>query len=233
MRIGIIGAMKAEIEDLHGEMKNPESIEISGLKFFKGDIHGKDVILLECGIGKVSAAVGAALLIDRFKPDYIINTGCAGGFSKELKIGDIVVSEKAVHHDVDATVMGYKYGEIPGMPLFFEADRMLSDLAVNVIKEIGQVNVVKGLIGTGDSFIGDDALSLELRVKFPELEAVEMEGAAIAQTCFIMKVPFVIIRALSDIAGNASKVDYREFMKKASKISAEMVIRILQKIQEK
>ncbi len=233
MIIGVIGAMKSEIEDLYSEMENPESIHVQNMEFFRGSIHGVDVILLECGIGKVSAAVGTALLIDRFKPEYIINTGCAGGFSKILKIGDIVVSDRVVHHDVDATVMGYKHGEIPGMPVFFEADKFLSDLALKVINEMGNVKAVKGLIGTGDSFIGDDARSLELRVKFPDIEAVEMEGAAIAQTCYILKVPFVVIRALSDIAGSASKVDYREFMKTASKTSAKTVIKILERLKVK
>ena len=230
MAIGIIGAMHPEIATLHSEMIDAEETVISNYKYFSGKINGKNVVLLESGIGKVSSAVGAALMISNFEIECMINTGCAGGLLENLEIGDIVVSDKAFQHDVDATIMGYDAGQIPGLPVYFEADKKLSDLCFEVIKENFEQTVVKGSIGTGDAFIGDDSVSMKLKEKFPSIAAVEMEGGAIAQCCYLMKVPFVIIRSLSDIAGSASKVDYREFMPKAAKISAQMVEKILLKL---
>lgn len=227
MRVGIIGAMKSEVEDLYNKIENPETTEIFGFKFFTGLIEGKEIILLESGIGKVQAAVATSLLISDFEPDFMINTGCAGGFSKEMKVGDVVISDKAIQHDVDVTMLGYEPGQIPGQPLAFEADSFLVEKSEQAVREVEGITYKKGLILTGDTFVADDEKAYALKEKFPEAEAVEMEGASIAQVSTLMKVPFVIIRSLSDIAGSESKVSYEKFVVKAAQRSAEIVMNML------
>lgn len=227
MRVGIIGAMKSEVEDLYNEIENPETTEIAGFKFFTGLIKGKEIVLLESGIGKVQAAVATALLISNFEPDFVINTGCAGGFSQDLSVGDVVISDKAAQHDVDVTALGYKPGQIPGQELYFTADEFLIEKAEKAVSDIGDLKYKKGLVLTGDIFVSNDAVASKLKEIFPEAEAVEMEGGSIAQTCFLMGVPFVIIRSLSDIAGSESKVSYEQFVVKAAKKSAELVMKML------
>lgn len=233
MKIAIIGAMEEEVTLLREKivMKNTETI--AGSEFTKGKMYGADVCLLRSGIGKVNAAMTTTILLHTFKPDYVINTGSAGGSDERLNVGDIVISSEVRHHDVDVTAFHYEYGQVPGLPPAFEADEKLVQLAETAFLEIGDVQVVKGLIATGDSFMNDPERMKKLKEIFPNLLAVEMEGAAIAQVCHQFETPFVVIRALSDIAGKESNISFNQFLEKAALHSATMVMNIVQELSRK
>ncbi len=231
MKIGIIGAMEEEVMIIKEKISNRKDNIIAGCEFYIGNLDNLEVVLLKSGIGKVNAAIGTTLLIHIYKPDYIINTGSAGGFNEELSVGDIVISKELRYHDVDATVFGYEYGQVPGMPSFYVPDSMLVELAKSCADKI-DVNVVEGLITSSDSFMSDIDKVNEVKNLFPSVHAAEMESTAIAQVCSQFKVPFVIIRSLSDIAGSDAKVSYDEYLERASLNSAELVLLMLKEIKK-
>jgi adenosylhomocysteine nucleosidase len=232
MKIAIIGAMEEEVTILRDKIEDREETVIANCEFSTGRLNGADVILLKSGIGKVNAAMSTAILLERFRPDYVINTGSAGGFLSTLNVGDVVISNEVVHHDVDVTAFGYEYGQVPGMPARYKADETLVKIAEQNAKQIKDIQVVTGLIATGDSFMNDPARVEFVRGKFPDLCAVEMEAAAIAQVCTQFAVPFVIIRALSDIAGKESDVSFEQFLDTAAKHSADLVLSIVSSLQK-
>ncbi|WP_017728586.1 5'-methylthioadenosine/S-adenosylhomocysteine nucleosidase [Halalkalibacterium ligniniphilum] len=223
MRIGIIGAMDEEVELLKSRLENWEERAIAGCEFHQGAIDGKEVVLLKSGIGKVNAAIGTTLLIQLYKPDFIINTGSAGGFDRTLKVGDIAISTEVRYNDVDATVFGYEFGQVPQMPAYYVPDQKLVEVAESCAEHVG-VFSKKGLILSGDSFMSDLAVVEELKRRFDRPLCAEMEAAAIAQVCYQFDIPFVIIRSLSDIAGDEAKVSYDEFLETASVNSAKQVL---------
>jgi adenosylhomocysteine nucleosidase len=232
MKIAIIGAMEEEVTILRDKIEGREETIIANCEFSTGRLNSADVILLKSGIGKVNAAMATAILLERFRPDYVINTGSAGGFLSTLNVGDVVISNEVVHHDVDVTAFGYEYGQVPGMPARYKADETLVKIAEQNAKQIKDIQVVTGLIATGDSFMNDPARVEFVRSKFPELCAAEMEAAAIAQVCTQFAVPFVIIRALSDIAGKESDVSFEQFLDTAAKHSADLVLSIVSSLQK-
>ncbi|WLV23640.1 5'-methylthioadenosine/S-adenosylhomocysteine nucleosidase [Aciduricibacillus chroicocephali] len=224
--IGIIGAMEEEVELLKGRMTDKKEQDVANCQFISGKLEGADVVLLKSGIGKVNAAMATAILAERFAPDFVINTGSAGGFSSKLEVGDLVISENVVHHDVDVTAFDYKYGQVPGMPEVFAADTKLIEMTEEAVKSI-DLGYEVGLIATADTFMADPARVAFAREKFPNMIAAEMEAAAIAQVCWQYNIPFVIIRALSDIAGKESAVTFDEFIIKAGRNAAELIIRVV------
>jgi adenosylhomocysteine nucleosidase len=205
-----------------------------GGEFIRGNLEGKPAVLLRCGIGKVNAAVGCALLIERYRPEAVINTGSAGGIDGALSFGDAVISTGLVYHDADVVSSGYAPGQIPGMPAIFPVSEDLMRRAEQAVDELvregrlpGNFHHVRGLTGSADVFM-DTAEKIErVRRVFPRIRAVEMEGAAIAHTCFLFSVPVLIIRAVSDIAGVESPMKFDEFLPIASKHSGEIVRRIV------
>jgi adenosylhomocysteine nucleosidase len=232
--IGIIGAMENEVILLRTALEESESELIGGFEFITGKLHRKPVVLLRCGIGKVNAAVGCTLLIHQYQPDFVINTGSAGGIDPALKFGDVIVSDGLIHHDADATAFDYVPGQIPGMPVAFPVPEDLIRRAEQAIDQLKQekllppeFNHVRGLIGSGDTFMYELDRINRVRTLFPKIRAVEMEGASIAQTCYLFKVPALIIRALSDIAGEESPVTFNEFLPVAARHSSEVVQRIV------
>ncbi|WP_343837754.1 5'-methylthioadenosine/S-adenosylhomocysteine nucleosidase [Salinibacillus aidingensis] len=230
MMIGIIGAMDEEIELLKSRMTVEHEEKIAGSLFYKGTLEGHGVVLLKSGIGKVNAAMSATILLERYQPDYVINTGSAGGFAEALDVGDLVISDRIVHHDVDVTAFNYEYGQVPQMPASFKADETLISLAVNAVSNLQDVESVRGLIATGDSFMDKPERVEFVRRQFPEIQASEMEAAAIAQVCYQYGTPFVIIRALSDIAGKESSVSFDQFLDKAAKNAATLIMSMLNKL---
>tara|TARA_R100001230_G_C5655517_1_gene160363 strand:+ start:152 stop:871 length:720 start_codon:yes stop_codon:yes gene_type:complete len=227
-RIGIIGAMAQEVKLLAGQLENAERYEHAGFVFHTGTRHGLDIVILQSGIGKVNAAVGTAILLERHQPDAIINTGSAGGFATDLAIGDVIISDEVRHHDVDAVVFGYEIGQVPGMPPAYHADKRLRDIARGAIAALGEVNVREGMIATGDAFMADPERVAATRAQFPTMLAVEMEGAAIAQTCYLYDCPFVVIRALSDIPGSGDNhLSFEQFLDMAADHSSRMVDHML------
>lgn len=229
MKIGIIGAMEEEVTYIKEKLNNIEETTIAGCEFFSGMIGNKEIVLLKSGIGKVNAAIGTTLLNHLFKPDYVINTGVAGGLLKELEVGQIVISTEVRYHDVDATIFGYEFGQVPQMPAAYEPDVSLIEIAENAAKHIG-VPSTKGLIVSGDSFMSDGERVEHVKSTFNRPYCVEMEAGAIAQVCHQFNVPFVIIRALSDVAGRDAKVTYEQFLKTAAVHSAKQVLLMVEQI---
>ena len=225
--IGIIGAMQSEVEALFEQMTSKEKIDINNLTFYKGKLFDKDVVIVKCGIGKVNAALCTQLLILKFGVSKVINTGIAGAVGSGLKIYDFVVSDAAVYHDFDVEFFGYKLGQVPGMPEKFEADKALADAAVAAFAKSelnGSHKVVRGLIASGDQFISGGEKK-QFIVSHFEPQCVEMEGCAIAHTCFANSVPFVIIRCMSDTADDSVKETYSE--ETASKLSSKFLMEVV------
>lgn len=229
MKIAIIGAMEQEVEILRGKIEAQNSSEIAGCEFIEGKMGLHDVILVKSGIGKVNAAIATTLLIQEYRPDAILNTGSAGGFSDSLEVGTIVISDEVRHHDVDATAFGYEIGQVPGMPPSFPADENLIRIAKEAVEEIGEHDHAVGLIASGDVFMSDAARVEVVKGQFPAMIAAEMEAAAVAQVCHQFGTPFVVIRALSDIAGKESSISFDEFLPLAAKHSSEIVMHAISK----
>ena len=231
MTIGIIGAMDQEVAILHKQMSNVETLALAGCEFFCGELAGKQVVLTRSGIGKVAAAVATTLLLERFSPECVINTGSAGGFDPELHIGDVVISTEVRHHDVDVTAFGYEPGQVPRMPAGFAAAPALIAIARAAVTELHDgIQCKEGLICTGDQFMCDPERIARARSLFPTMAAVEMEGAAIAQVCHQFGVPFVITRSLSDIAGKESPDSFDAYLETASRHSSAMVVAMLERM---
>jgi adenosylhomocysteine nucleosidase len=231
MRIGIIGAMEEEVVLLREQLKELQEKKLAGCEFYQGYLNDQEIVLLKSGIGKVNAAIGTTLMVQMYDPDVILNTGSAGGFHTDLNVGDVVISTEVRHHDVDATIFGYEYGQVPQMPANYIPDQRLVQAAVKAGARVEDIQVAQGLIASGDSFMSDHERVEDIRNKFPALYAAEMEAAAIAQTCYQFNVPFVIIRSLSDIAGKDARVSYDQFLKTASKNSAELVQQIVEELK--
>ncbi|ABE56080.1 methylthioadenosine nucleosidase [Shewanella denitrificans OS217] len=227
MKIGIIGAMEPEVAHLIQSLTSAEHSLIAGIEFISGQIAGKDVVITRSGIGKVAASIATTLLIEKFAVTQVVNTGSAGGFVDSLKIGDIVISSEVRHHDVDVTAFGYEIGQMAQQPAAFIPDAALVEAAKKAVSALGEVKAIEGLICTGDSFICDPERTKVMRANFPTMAACEMEGAAIAQVCHQFKVPFVVIRSLSDNANNDSPVDFDSYIIKAGHHSAMMVVALL------
>ncbi|MBT2829494.1 5'-methylthioadenosine/adenosylhomocysteine nucleosidase [Staphylococcus coagulans] len=227
--IGIIGAMEEEIEILKSQMVGLEEIKIAHTVFYKGFLNDKEIILTQSGIGKVNVAISTALLINEFKPAYIINTGSAGALQPGLSLGDVVISSEVAYHDADARAFGYEIGQIPGMPATYKADQELFEKVDKVLKSLSQ-NGKEGLIVSGDSFIGTNAQRQTILASFPHALAAEMEAAAIAQTCFQFNTPFIITRAISDLADEEAGMTFEAFLKVASQSSSKMVSELVKEL---
>ncbi|MEJ8590589.1 5'-methylthioadenosine/adenosylhomocysteine nucleosidase [Riemerella anatipestifer] len=228
MKIAVIGAMEVEIKHLCDALENPIKKEIHSFQFHIGTIANHEVIVLLSGVGKVSSAIGTCLLINHFAPDLIINTGTAGGL-KEVQVKDIILATEVRHHDVDLTAFGYELGQQSKMPPAFIPDSFYVEKAEAVIKKHG-INANKGLVISGDAFINCPEKFQWLKDNFRTAKAVEMEAASIAQVCHQMKTPFIVLRAISDIAGEDTTVSFDTFVTEAGKISAEINIDLIKSL---
>ena len=223
-RIGIIGAMDLEVEHLKGEMQISRIVDKAGMEFYTGTLKGVDVVIVRSGIGKVNAGLCAQILADVFQVTHIINTGVAGSLNAKLDIGDILISRDALYHDVDVRIFGYQLGEVPQMGCReFKADKAMIEAAVSSCKEVNpDIHVEVGRILSGDQFISDKAKKETMIAAF-QGDCTEMEGAAIAHSAYLNKIPFVIIRAISDKADDSAEMDYPTFEREAAKHSAKLV----------
>ncbi|EOC1280752.1 5'-methylthioadenosine/S-adenosylhomocysteine nucleosidase [Cronobacter turicensis] len=226
MKAGIIGAMEEEVTLLRDKIDNRQTLNIAGCEIYTGTLNGVDVALLKSGIGKVSAAMGATLLLEHCKPDVIINTGSAGGLAPSLQVGDIVVSDEVRYHDADVTAFGYEYGQMAGCPAAFKADEKLIAAAQETIEQLN-LHAVRGLVVSGDAFINGSVNLAKIRHNFPQAIAVEMEATAIGHVCYNFGVPFVVVRAISDVADQQSHLSFEEFLAVAAKQSSLMVETLL------
>ncbi|TNH07465.1 5'-methylthioadenosine/S-adenosylhomocysteine nucleosidase [Testudinibacter sp. TR-2022] len=230
MKIGIVGAMLQEVEILRNKMSDVTTHQIAGCTLYQGSLHGADVALVQSGIGKTAAAMATTALILLTKPDCVINTGSAGGIAADLAIGDVIVSTETAYHDADVTAFGYAKGQLPGCPATFASNQALIELAQKVVQAQGK-SAVNGLICSGDLFCNDQQQIARIKADFPAAVAVEMEAAAIAQVCFSFDLPFVVVRAVSDVADQVSHISFDEFLPLAAQQSSEMVIAMLAELQ--
>lgn len=230
-KIGIIGAMELEVAELKSKAEVKNVVEKAGMKFHEGTLNGKDVVIVQCGIGKVNAGMCVQILADLFNVDAVINTGVAGSLRAEINIGDIVVSTDACEHDMDVSGLGYEPGIIPQMETsFFKADRTLVELAKAVCAEVNpEIGVYEGRVVSGDQFISDGDTKDRL-IKLFSGSCAEMEGAAIAHAAFLNKIPYVVLRAISDKADGSAHMDYPEFERAAAAHCAKLVENLVTRI---
>lgn len=230
-RIGIIGAMDEEINRLQDRMTEVKKKKVASMEFYEGKLHGKEVIAVRSGIGKVNAAICTQILVDQYQIDLVINTGVAGSLRKEIEIADIVLSTDALQHDMDATNFGYEVGVIPRMECStFLADSTILNIAKQVCKEvIPEVGVHLGRIVSGDQFIADNHKK-EWLVKTFQGYCTEMEGAAIAQAAYLNRIPFLIVRAISDKADHSAEMSYAKFEEIAIKNTVKLLDRMIEVI---
>ncbi|PIE42274.1 MAG: 5'-methylthioadenosine/S-adenosylhomocysteine nucleosidase [Gammaproteobacteria bacterium] len=225
--IAIIGAMPQEITTLSEHMTQTETLTTAGMTLYNGFINNVSVVVMQCGIGKVNATIGTTLLIERFAPRAVVNTGSAGGIGTNLHVGDIVIGQSLAHHDVDITTFGYAMGQMAQMPIEYPCDQSLIKAARQATETFSDIVIHYGQIVSGDQFIADNEHFTAIRKNFPNALAVEMEAAAIAQTCYRFDIPFVVIRAISDLANETAAISFDQFIIEAGKRSAEMVISFL------
>lgn len=232
VRIGIIGAMELEVEELKSHMITSNIITKAGMAFYEGILNGVNVVVVQSGIGKVNAALCVQILADVFQISHVINTGVAGSLNADLDIGDIVISADALHHDMDVTIFGYQLGEVPQMGRReFPADERMTALAKEACEKVNpDIHAKIGRVVSGDQFISDKAVKDRL-IYLYQGDCTEMEGAAIAHSAYLNGIPFVIIRAISDKADDSAEMDYPTFERAAAKHSARLVEEMIQHIK--
>lgn len=230
-KIGIIGAMELEVETLKEKLKDTRITTKANMSFYEGTLDNANVVIVQCGIGKVNAALCVQILADLFQVTHIINTGVAGSLNANLDIGDILISRDALYHDMDVTIFGYQPGEVPQMGrLEFPADSTMMELAkASCDRVCSDIHSLYGRVISGDQFISDASVKNRLIQQFHG-DCAEMEGASIAHGAYLNQIPFVIIRAISDKADGSAEMDYPLFEKEAAKHSARLVEEMIQHI---
>ena len=231
IKLGIIGAMEEELETLLSSMEGKSCSLHSGSAFYQGALEGLPVVIVQCGIGKVNAAICTQILIDLFRVTHILNTGIAGSLNPQLDIGDLVISRDAMYHDVDCGAFDYPLGKVPGMDtVAFPADEALIHDAWEAAEAENPGHTRIARIASGDQFISDKAVKDRIISNFGGY-CTEMEGASIAQAAYLNHVPFLIIRAISDKADDSAEMDYPTFERAAAAHSAKLVEAMLPEIQ--
>lgn len=230
VRVGIIGAMDVEVERICQNVSGPILHQVCGLDFLEGFLAETPVVVVRSGVGKVNAALCAQLLITKFKITHLINTGVAGALASGLNVLDLVISTEVMYHDVDATNWGYESCTVPGMPRTFEANQELVKIAAAACEKLfPNKTIIQGIIASGDQFIGSN----EMKNKIKELcnpACVEMEGAAIGHVASVNRIPFIVIRCMSDMADDNGESTARFNEKEGGDISAQVVCAILQSL---
>ena len=230
---GVIGAMESEVAQLRAALENAETAEHAGLTFYSGTLGENRVVLVKCGIGKVNAARCTQALIDQYAPDYIVNTGIAGGIGEGLAVADVVIGTELVQHDFDAVAFGYARGNIcdpthRDTPSVFCSDEALIEAfraaAASVI-DAGRVK--SGRIATGDLFVASASAKRDIAGTFGAV-AAEMEGGAIAQVAAMAGVPFIVLRAISDLADGSSPASFDEFEQETADLSASILRKLIE-----
>lgn len=230
-KIGIIGAMELEVEELKAHMNVTSVVKKAGMEFYEGTLGGARAVVVRSGIGKVNAALCVQILVDLFNITHVINTGVAGSLNARFDIGDIVISRDVIHHDVDATVFGYPLGEIPQLGVrAFPADSRLIELALAACEEANpDIRTAVGRVVSGDQFISSREVKDRLIRDF-QGDCAEMEGASIAHAAFLNKIPFVIIRAISDKADDSAQMDYPAFEREAAGHCTKLTEKLIQQL---
>lgn len=228
-KIGIIFAMNEELIELKKYININKTYNIFDLIFYEGIVNDNLCILVESGVGKVNSARCTQILIDKIEVDYIFNIGVAGGISDKLSVGDIIIGEKLVQHDFDITAFNHEKGYIPNVGVYIDSNEYLIKIAEKVLNA-NNLSIHKGVIASGDIFCTSYTMSKKISDKFNAL-CVEMEGAAIAQVCYLSKIPFLIIRSISDTPNNNNVITYEEFLEESSKKVAFIMNNILNEMK--
>ena len=230
MKLGIIGAMAVEVEQLKGKMENLTVKHHAGMEFYDGILEGMDAVVVQCGVGKVNAAMCAQILCSVFGVTHLVNTGIAGSLSAQLDIGDLVVSKDAMYHDMDCVHFGYEMGKVPGMNVVaFPADETLIGYAYDAAQALNPGHARIGRVASGDQFVAEKTLKEKIIANTGGI-CTEMEGAAIAQTAYRNGVPFVILRAISDKADDSAEMDYPTFERIAAHRCASVTIELAKRL---
>lgn len=211
--------MQIEADGIIALSENISTHQIAGMCFTKGTLFGKDIVIVVCGVGKVNAGMCCYALIERFKPDVVINSGVAGAVSAVVSIGDIVIATKSVEHDMNTTALGDRQGEVSfasGTKMYFECDNTVIQNLAEVCKKIPDTRTEIGVVASGDIFVSDRSQRIKLNERFDAL-ACEMEGAAIGHVCYCCGMPYGILRAISDDLDENKGMDFVKFCELASK----------------
>ncbi|EAJ6142590.1 5'-methylthioadenosine/adenosylhomocysteine nucleosidase [Campylobacter lari] len=228
MKIAILGAMPEEVTPLLETLKEYQTIEYANNTYYLAKYKNHELIIAYSKIGKVNSTLSAAIMIEKFKAELLLFTGVAGAFNPSLEIGDLIYATKLAQYDLDITAFGHPLGYVPGNEIFIKTDDKLNNLAIEVAKELG-VKLQSGVIATGDEFICDENKKAKIREIF-NADACEMEGASVALVCDALKIPCLILRSMSDKAGEKAEFDFDEFVEKSAKISANFVLKICEKL---
>ena len=222
--IGIIAAMQEEMNEIKKIMNNVQEKTIYELKFYEGTINNKNIVLVESGVGKVNAARTTQVLIDNYKIDAVINVGSAGSANQELQIGDIVIGKTLVQHDFDITAFGHPKGYISNVGEKIKSDENLIKSMEQTIENLQnkEFKIKIGTIASGDIFCTEPKMKEKIRDKF-NADAIEMEGAAIAQVCKLDNMPVLVIRSISDSPNGNNNITFDQYLETASKRCAEIL----------
>lgn len=232
IKLGIIGAMQVEVEILLGAMENKKAMEKAGSTFYEGTLNGLSAVVVQCGVGKVNAAMCAQILCDLYNVTHLVNTGIAGSLCADLDIGDLVVSTDAMYHDMDAVHFGYPFGKVPGMDVIaFPADETMIRYAFDAAEAVNPGHTKLGRVASGDQFVAVKELKEKIISNTQGL-CTEMEGAAIAQTAYRNGLPFVILRAISDKADDSAEMDYPTFERIAAHRCAEVTMKLAKQLKD-
>ena len=230
--VGVIAAMEEELTQLLDIMDDVSVESVGHIRFYLGVISGRTVAVTQCGIGKVNAAMGATLLVERYKPQIIINTGIAGAAKEKINIGDMILSTSVGHHDADVTAFNYKIGQIPEMPEEYLANEELVKSAHKVACDITEHSVHCGKILSGDSFIHTKDQATLINSNFKDVLALEMEGAAIAQVAYQFSLPFLLIRSISDnVYADDNCTAYTLNKEESANKSVDVLVGVLNKLR--
>ena len=231
-KLGIIGAMQLEVETLVATMENKKERTVAGSRFYEGTLEDMPVVVVQCGVGKVNAAICTQILCDLYQVTHLVNTGIAGSLDNDLDIGDVVVSRDAMHHDFDCFHFGYPMCKIPGLDVVaFPADETMIQMAYEASESLKPGHTKLGRVATGDQFVATQELKDQI-ISRTQANCTEMEGAAIAQVAYVNAVPFVILRAISDKADHSAEMDYPTFERMAAEHCAAVTEALAAKMAE-
>lgn len=231
MKIGIIGAIEKEIQEIKKVIDNLIIKKNGKIKIYIGTFKGINVFLIKSGIGKVSASIATMMLINLYKPNFIINSGSAGSLNSLLNIGDIVIPKKVCYYDVNLTNFGYSIGQIPKLPAKFTINKNLHQILKNIALT-SNISFSTGLLITGDSFVRGSNLIKSIKNQFSSAIAVDMESTAISQTCYQFDIPFIIIKSISDLSDNHATLNFKNNISVASLQSSKLVKLLLKNIEQ-
>lgn len=232
-RIGIIGAMQVEVDLLIQAMRSQGAVSMKSVAsrdFYEGNLNGTPVVVVQCGVGMVNAALCAQALITSFSTTAVINTGIAGSLDPAIDIGDVVLSTDSINHIMDVQNLGYQPGQTPGIDVVgYPASETLRKAARSAAQTLS-LTYHEGRVASGDRFVREDGEKERIKTTF-HASCCEMEGAAIAQTCYLSKIPYLIVRAISDKADGSASIDYPTFEAKAAHDCAALTMEMMQRLE--